>query len=184
MISVSENSYQSGLGIPSSFTSPSLTGHDLCTDVGSHCMKTIVLFTLLIIGTNHSWGQVGSIYANGKKLEFTGVADSFTFVAFDSLLTKEGLDYLNAFGKFYTDSHGTTKTYLIELTPGHTLDEQRVNKDLGTDRLFVVINYLVKNFSINKHDFRLRYSEIREISCDGFLSSEKPNKVKREKTNK
>ena len=138
-----------------------------------------VIFFLL--ATWSCFGQVrtiGKIYVDGRELEIVAHGPPyFEFNEFDTTLTKAAQEYLDDFGKDYSDSLLARHQFLIELTPGLTAAEQKKNKDLGVKRLKVIMNYLERNYRIDRTQFKARYSEtITNDGCVAFLVKEKGRK--------
>jgi len=144
-------------------------------------MRQIYL-TILILISIPVWGQqvriVGKVYVDGRELEVIAHGPSyFEFNEHDTTLTATAKQYLDDFGKDYKDNLYSKRQFLIELTPGLTEIEKVKDKDLGIKRLKTIINYLERNYGIDKSEFKARYSEtITTDGCVGFLVKEKNQK--------
>lgn len=143
-------------------------------------MKYIGLTILILISTS-ARGQVrtvGKIFVNGRELEIiTHSPPYFEFNENDTTLTPTAKLYIDDFAKYYRDSLYIKRKFVIELIPGLTDNERKNNKDLGFKRLTTIINYLERNYGIDKSEFRVRYRETTTTDgCVGFLVKERKTK--------
>jgi hypothetical protein len=152
-------------------------------------MKQICLTILTLISLS-VWGQqvrtIGKVYIDGRELEIIahGGPPYFEFNEYDTTLTTAAKQYLDDFGRSHKDSLYTKRKFIIELTPGLTEKERKKDQDLGLKRLKIVMDYLERNYEIDKSEFRARYSEtITNDGCVGFIVKEKDPKrtTRREK---
>jgi hypothetical protein len=160
-------------------------------DVANNCMGqriTIILF--LLTSSLTARGQVrtvGKVYVDGRELEIIAHGPPyFEFNPFDTTLTKSTMQYLDDFGKYYKDSLFHDHKYVIELTPGLTIEEREKDKDLGIKRIVAVMDYLKRQHGIERNEFKARYSEtITTDGCVAYLVKEKnPKKLTRKKKRK
>ncbi len=121
---------------------------------------------------------VRKFYVDGREIEIIAHGPPyFEFIEFDTTLTATVKQYIDDFGRHYKDSLYPKRQFLIELTPGLTEKEKVKDKDLGVKRLKTVLNYLERNYGIDKSEFKARYSEtITTRGCVGFLLKEKKTK--------
>jgi hypothetical protein len=153
--------------------------------------QTIKIIVIISISWN-SWGQVEKIEVNGKDVKIYNVSfNCFEFNPLDTTLTKNGLERLNEFGKFYKDSLLPKQNYLISLSVGLTKEEKDAHEELALKRVMIIISYLERNFEIKKNEFMERYTEtVTTEACVGFLVSEsagyekKPTRKKKWKLKK
>jgi|JI10StandDraft_1071094.scaffolds.fasta_scaffold176928_5 hypothetical protein len=144
-------------------------------------MRQICL-TILVLNSISVWGQqvrtVGKFYVDGREIEVIAHGPPyFEFMEFDTTLTATAKQYIDDFGKDYKDNLYPKRQFLIELTPGLTEIEKAKDKDLGIKRLKTVLNYLERNYGIDKSEFKARYTEtITTQGCVGFLVKEKKTK--------
>lgn len=144
-------------------------------------MRQISL-TIFLLATISVWGQqvrtVGRVYVDGRELEIVGHGPPyFEFNENDTTLTATARQYLDDFGQSYRDSLYLKRKFLIELTPGLTEMERKLDEDLGVKRVMTVMNYLQRNYGIDNSEFKARYSEtITTDGCVGFLIKEKSPK--------
>lgn len=141
-------------------------------------MRQISLTILILISISARGQQVrtvGKVYVDGRELEVVAHGPPyFDFNDYDTTLTATAKLYLDDFGRDYKDNLYPKRQFLIELTPGLTEPERAWDKDLGVKRLKTVINYLERNYGIDKSEFKARYSEtITTDGCVGFLVKEK-----------
>jgi len=144
-------------------------------------MRQTSLTILILISISVRAQQVrtvGKVYVDGRELEVIAHGPPyFEFCDHDTTLTATAKQYLDDFGKDYKDNLYTKRQFLIELTPGLTEKEKALDKDLGIKRLKTIINYLERNYGIDKSEFRARYSEtITADGCVGFIVKEKNTK--------
>jgi hypothetical protein len=154
-------------------------------NVASNSMRQVCL-TILALISIPVWGQqvrpVGKVYVDGRELDVIAHGPPyFEFNEYDTTLTATAKEYLDDFGQSYKDSLYNKRNFLIELTPGLTEKEREKDKDLGVKRLKTIINYLERNYGIDKSEFRARYSETATTDgCVGFIVKENnPKKTTR-----
>jgi hypothetical protein len=143
-------------------------------------MRQIFLKTLILISIT-VWGQqvrtVGKVYVDGRELEVIAHGPSyFEFNEHDTTLTATAKKYLDDFGLDYKNNLYSKRQFLIELTPGLTEIEKVKDKDLGIKRLKTIVNYLERNYGIDKSEFKARSETITTDGCVGFLVKERNSK--------
>lgn len=123
-----------------------------------------------------SWAQVGKIYIRGTTREvITGQIDHFEFNPFDTTLTQASYEYLNKFAAFYNDSLSRNYSYVVALAPDSTGD------GISYERLLAILNYLQKNFNIDRSKFRARYRETISTECHAYIAPSKRSLKKAKK---